>query len=83
MVRFGDAIRVINMAPFNGATRLRLESVSSHLKIEHREQADQANIDAIIDPTVEVIIGYRVPTDLTALRHCAGFSLSQLASTTF
>jgi phosphoglycerate dehydrogenase-like enzyme len=65
MIRFGDAIRVINMAPFNGATRVRLESVSSHLKIEHRQQGDQANIDAIIDPTVEVIIGYRVPIDLS------------------
>ena len=65
MDRVGDAIRVINMAPFNDATRVRLESVSSHLKIEHREPADQASIDAIIDPAVEVIIGYRVPTDLS------------------
>ena len=64
MVRLGDAIPVINMAPFNAATRVRLESVSSRLKIEHRELGDQARIDAIIDPAVEVMIGYRVPTDL-------------------
>ena len=54
MPRFGDAIRVINMVPFNATTRVRLESVSSRLEIEHRELGDQANVDAIIEPTVEV-----------------------------
>jgi phosphoglycerate dehydrogenase-like enzyme len=60
-----DTIRVINMAPFDMATRVRMESVSSRLQIEHRDPGDQASVDSIIDPAVQAIIGYRVPTDLS------------------
>jgi phosphoglycerate dehydrogenase-like enzyme len=60
-----DTIRVINMAPFDAATRARMESVSSRLQIEHRDPGDQASVDAIIDPALQVIVGYRVPTDLS------------------
>jgi len=64
MVESQDTIRVINMAPFDPATRARLEPVSTCLQIEHRESGDQASIDAIDDPSVQVIIGYLVPSDL-------------------
>lgn len=60
-----DVIRVINMAPFDSATRARMESVSSRLQIEHRDPGDQATVDSIIDPEVQAMIGYRVPTDLS------------------
>jgi phosphoglycerate dehydrogenase-like enzyme len=60
-----DTIRVINMAPFDTATRARMESVSSCLQIDHRDLGNRASVDAIIDPAVQVIIGYRVPTDLS------------------
>jgi phosphoglycerate dehydrogenase-like enzyme len=60
-----NTIRVINMAPFDTATRARLESVSSRLQIEHRDLGDQASVDSIVDPAVQAIIGYRVPTDLS------------------
>jgi phosphoglycerate dehydrogenase-like enzyme len=60
-----DTIRVINMAPFDMATRVRMESVSSRLQMEHRDPGDQASVDSIIDPAVQAIIGYRVPTDLS------------------
>ena len=60
-----NTIRVINMAPFDTATRARLESVSSCLQIEHRTLGDQASVDSIVDPAVQAIIGYRVPTDLS------------------
>jgi phosphoglycerate dehydrogenase-like enzyme len=35
------------------------------LQIDHRDLGNQASVDAIIDPAVQVIIGYRVPTDLS------------------
>src|SRR5215469_12298309 len=65
MFRFDGTVRVINMAPFDAAARVRMQAVSSRLQIEHCEPGDQTSIDSITDLAVEVIIGFLAPTDLS------------------
>jgi phosphoglycerate dehydrogenase-like enzyme len=56
-------VRVLDLFPFGGPERSRIDAASSRFAVEHRDANTQEVIDALVDPELEVLLASHAPSD--------------------